>query len=121
MKAAIYTANGPAQHQNKVSGKDKYMCNTHLSSMVLSVVSLLDGAPNSANMDSLCSPTRGTGPILGLNSDGIPGGNSICIGPTGDSTSVQRLRARSCGWFQTPRMSFTLALAMPALSSSQTA
>ena len=47
----------------------------------------------------------------------VPGGSSAGTRPVGVSTSVQRFRARNCGWFQTPCISLTEALAIAAWSN----
>src|SRR5665811_1169032 len=73
--------------------------------------------PSSAMICSVCWPGAGIGPITGSSPSSVAGGTSALIGPTGESTSRQRLRAASCSCPTSPARSRSRALAMPASSS----
>ena len=74
--------------------------------------------PSSASMLSVCWPTLGTASMRAFTpSSPVPGGSSAGTRPVGVSTSVQRFLARSRGWFQTPCISLTEALAIAPWSN----
>ena len=63
---------------------------------------------------------RHAAPFAALASSSAPGGSSAGIFPAGESTSLQRWRARSCGCSHTSFMSLTCALAICASSRRPT-
>lgn len=66
-----------------------------IQSVVWSMVTLGAPSPSSARISSVCSPISGTGSILTFTSREVTGGSRLRSGPTGESTSRQRLRSAS--------------------------